>query len=62
MTFLDADCFTGGEPDPAKLAPLSGIGGGYFALGAPVGRVFSAGRELGRLLGLATLEGPAPKA
>lgn len=45
-SFLDADCFTDGEPDPSKIDPLLGIGGEYFALGAHAGGVFRAGRDL----------------
>lgn len=50
-TFMDSDCYTDGEPDPSKIAPLLGMGGEYFALGAPAGRVFQAGRELVKTFG-----------
>ena len=45
-TFMDLDCLTDGEPDPSKIDPLLGIGREYFALGAHVGGVLRAGREL----------------
>ena len=61
-TFIDSDCFTDGEPDPSKIAPLFGIGGEYFALGAPVGRVFHVGRALVKTSGPKAAEGAATKA
>jgi flavin reductase (DIM6/NTAB) family NADH-FMN oxidoreductase RutF len=61
-TFMDSDCFTDGEPDPAKTDPLIGIGGEYFALGAHVGGVFRAGGGLVATVGPGTAEGPAAKA
>ena len=61
-TFMDSDCLTDGEPDPSKTDPLLGIGGEYFALGAHVGGVFRAGRELVKNSSPETSEGPATKA
>ena len=45
-SFIDADCLTDGEPDPVKIASLSGVGGKYFALGRMVGRAFREGSSL----------------
>lgn len=48
-TYISDNCLTDGKPDPAKIKPLvyyTGDPPAYRALGEPIARAFSVGKEL----------------